>query len=235
MPVPRDEDDPDPAAGAPVTAGGAKRDAWRDPRVAAEYEARRFRGPLARIKHRRDAALVLSILRRAPAVQSVLDLPAGTGRLLPALGAAGYRAVGADVSAAMLEVARRALPADLPLARADAERLPFAAGAFDAVVCVRFLFHVSDPATRCTLLREMARVTAVLVVGEVAHRGTLKHLLRRLRGRLGAPSRCRRAPGRAEIARELAAAGLDLERLVPVSRLFSDKAFFVARPRRPAP
>ena len=208
----------------------SKRDAWRDERVAAEYEARRFATPLARLKHRRDAAQVLALLRAHPGVKDVLDCPAGTGRLLPALRAAGYRTVGADVALEMLRAGRKLRAEGSPLVQADVARLPFPSAAFDAVVSLRFLFHLGAE-ERQRALAEMGRVVAGgVIVGEVRYRWTLKHLGRWLRSRVGLAPRYRPSAGRAAIASELASAGLELLRLRPLSRVFSDKALFLARP-----
>jgi len=211
-----------------------KRDAWAPEAVAATYEARRFRGPLRRRKHRRDVALVLELLRRAGGVHRVLDAPAGTGRMIPALVGAGYEAVAADVSRAMLLRAPAAprLPAGarcLGRVCADLEALPLRAGSFDAVLCLRFLFHVRDPDVRRAMLAEMARVARGCVVGQVRYRATGKHALRWARSRVGLSRRYRPSEGRADIARELAQAGLELVELRRVSALFSDKALFLAR------
>jgi ubiquinone/menaquinone biosynthesis C-methylase UbiE len=214
-----------------VNGTASKRDAWRDERVAEQYEARRFRSPLARLKHRRDCALVLELLRARPGVKDVLDLPSGTGRLLPALRAAGYSTVGADVALEMLRAGRALRAERAPLVQADATRLPFPSAAFDAVVSLRYLFHLDDE-ERGRTLAEMRRVVRDgVVVGEVRYRWTLKHLGRWLRSRAGLSRRYRPSSGRAELERELAAAGLELLRLCPLSRVFSDKALFLARPR----
>jgi len=216
----------------PVSRSASKRDAWRDERVAAEYEARRFATPLARLKHRRDAALVLALLRATPGVTHVLDCPAGTGRLLPDLRAAGYRAVGADVALEMLRAGRALRAERAPLVQADASRLPFPSAAFDAVVSLRFLFHLT-PEERRRSLAEMRRVVrGGVVVGEVRYRWTLKHLGRWLRSRVGLPRRYRPSSGRTVLERELRSAGLELVHVRPLSRLFSDKALFLARPFR---
>ena len=172
-------------------------------------------------------ALVTKLLAAAGGVRSVLDLPCGTGRLLEPLGRAGYRVVGGDVSAAMLEVGSGR---SAPLVRATAAHLPFRDGAFDVALSVRFLFHVEPGPERTAILAELGRVASRLVVGEVRFRGTAKHLGRYLRSRVGLSRRYRPAPGTVEIERELADAGLSLLALRPVSRIFSDKAFFVAAP-----
>jgi len=200
-----------------------KEGAWKDARVAAEYDRRRFAGPLQRRKHRRDVALVLRLLARAGATGPVLDLPTGTGRLLPELGAAGFAVVGADVSRAMLSHR----PAGTgPVVQASAAALPFRDASFAAVVSLRFLFHVEAGAEREAMLREMGRV-GTFVLGQVRYRWNLKHGFRFLRSLVGLSPSYKPSSGRAAIARELAGGGLELVELVAVSRVFSDKAFFL--------
>ncbi|MCZ6596940.1 MAG: class I SAM-dependent methyltransferase [Planctomycetota bacterium] len=209
-----------------------KKHAWEEPRVAREYDARRFRTPLQRLKHRRDEKLLLALLAGTPGVRRVLDLPCGTGRFLSALTAHGYRVAAADLSAPMIAASavRRDAPAGfLGFLRADCERVPLRAGAVDAVLCMRFLFHVDSADARAAILREMGRVSAGVVIGEVRYRWTLKQGLRWLRSRVGLSARYRPSAGRGEIAAELAGAGLELRVLRPVSRVFSDKALFLAR------
>jgi hypothetical protein len=77
----------------------------------------------------------------------------------------------------------------------------------------------------------MARVTRHLVIGQVRDPRSLKHRSRRVRRALGA-SLDLREPSltRPELVEELKASDLELVALVPLSRLFSDKSFFVARP-----
>lgn len=84
----------------------------------------------------------------------ILDLGCGTGHHLAQLRARGFDAVGIDGSAAMLGQAR-ALDGQARLAQSDGARLPFAAGAFDFVLCVEVLRYLPD--ARPTL-REIARV-----------------------------------------------------------------------------
>lgn len=87
----------------------------------------------------------------------VLEVAIGTGRSLPF-----YRAdvelTGVDLSPAMLDVARRTAAAAgvaVELREADAERLPFADGSFDTVVCALGLCSIPRPGVA---IAEMARV-----------------------------------------------------------------------------
>jgi demethylmenaquinone methyltransferase/2-methoxy-6-polyprenyl-1,4-benzoquinol methylase len=81
----------------------------------------------------------------------VLDLACGTGDLSRLALGRGYRVVGADLSAGMLA----ANGAATPLVEADGSRLPFAAGAFDGLVCGYALRNFTDLAAT---LGECARV-----------------------------------------------------------------------------
>jgi ubiquinone/menaquinone biosynthesis C-methylase UbiE len=68
----------------------------------------------------------------------------GTGRIAVPLAQSGYRVVGADISREMLGALKGRLEGSstvLP-ARADATRLPFADGAFDAAVIVHLFYFV---------------------------------------------------------------------------------------------
>lgn len=77
----------------------------------------------------------------------VLEVGFGPGHLLVVLARGGHRPAGLDVSRSMLRQARRRLEQvqlDVPLCRGLAERLPFRADAFDAVVLTfptPFIYH----------------------------------------------------------------------------------------------
>ena len=81
----------------------------------------------------------------------VLDLACGTGDLSRAAQRLGYRVVGADLSAGMLA----ANGAATPLVEGDGSRMPFAAAAFDGLVCGYALRNFTDLAAT---LAECARV-----------------------------------------------------------------------------
>jgi SAM-dependent methyltransferase len=92
----------------------------------------------------------------------VLDLGVGSGLsgLEMARATPTRRHVGVDLSDRMLRTARaRSVAAGLPLAlvRADAERLPFRAGAFDGATGHSFLYLVDDPAATLAELRRVLR------------------------------------------------------------------------------
>ncbi|RKS68686.1 methyltransferase family protein [Actinomadura pelletieri DSM 43383] len=94
--------------------------------------------------------IAMKLLDEGPS--RVLDIGCGEGALRDALpDPPPFRLVGLDASAALL----RAHPA--PRVRADAVRLPFRDGSFDAAVAVNMLYHLDDPRVA---LREARRVLA---------------------------------------------------------------------------
>jgi SAM-dependent methyltransferase len=73
-----------------------------------------------------------------------LDIACGPGLVTQAAAARGAAATGYDFSAAMLREARAAYP-DLAFDQGDAEALPYADGAFDAVVSNFGMHHFPHP------------------------------------------------------------------------------------------
>ncbi len=89
----------------------------------------------------------------------MLDIGCGTGAAVREAAPAVERAVGVDLSPAMVARARE-LAADLPNAdfrEADSELLPFGDDAFTAILCTTSFHHYPDPDRA---IREMARVLA---------------------------------------------------------------------------
>lgn len=101
---------------------------------------------------------VADLLGRLPQA-SVLDAPVGTGRFLAHY--AGRKVLGADLSDAMLAIARnRALEVpglSLTLARASIDRLPSDDRSWDLVLCWRLL-HLLSPDELGACFAELARV-----------------------------------------------------------------------------
>lgn len=91
----------------------------------------------------------------ARAGERVLDIAAGTGTSSEPFADQGIEVVPADFSLGMLRTGNRRRP-DLGFTAADAMRLPFADGSFDAVTMSFGLRNVADPSAA---LGEFLRVT----------------------------------------------------------------------------
>jgi SAM-dependent methyltransferase len=84
-------------------------------------------------------AHIAGLLSRA-GTHLIADIGCGEGALAAAAGPPPMRVIGIDASPAMLANCPG------PRVQADARRLPFASGCFDAAVMVNMLYHLRDPA-----------------------------------------------------------------------------------------
>jgi SAM-dependent methyltransferase len=116
---------------------------------AAAY-ARTFAGQCAH-----TVVPLLDGLGAAPGVR-LLDVGTGAGAVAVSAASRGCAVTGVDPEEDMLSLASAAAPG-VTLVRAALPRLPFAAGAFDAVSANFVLNHVSDPRGAAS---ELARVAA---------------------------------------------------------------------------
>src|SRR5262249_52380702 len=196
-----------------------------------------FRNPRFHTVNQLQLAALDRLLAHAAAAghaaDRVLDLPCGTGRLLPGLATRATRIVGCDIALPMLLEAGKKAPRTATggthLMAGNAEQLPFADGTFDAVVSCRFLRHVPR-SMRVSLMREMGRVTCAWVIVDPRWACHPRYLREFARGLLSLPWRLPNyGLTRRTLAAELAAAGLHLER---VECLSPDSCTFLALARK---
>ena len=110
----------------------------------------------------RDQVTVENYLTKLVPGDSVLDIPAGTGRFIDFCISHGLIYTGVDVSPDMLEVARTKIPAgvtNVELKVADARALPFASDAFDYAIVVKFIKWLPTLDILIEVLGEIGRVT----------------------------------------------------------------------------
>ena len=107
----------------------------------------------------RDVETAFHAILGAGDLGAVLDLGTGTGRLLAVLGGRCDQAVGVDVNAEMLAVARQTLDRPdfrhIQVRQADIRNLPFDANSFDLITAHQVLHYLDDPDR---VVREAARV-----------------------------------------------------------------------------
>jgi SAM-dependent methyltransferase len=96
----------------------------------------------------------------------VLDIGCGSGLALRLADQRGARTSGIDISAPLLAVAHRRVPADLREGGLDV--LPFAVASFDAVLAVNALQFAADPASALCEVHRVLRAGGRLAIGGFA-------------------------------------------------------------------
>ena len=140
-----------------------------DEQHAQDYLLKHQDGLARRLSHKRDEQLARRALALAGDPGLVLDLPCGAGRFWPLLAQKPNRVIiGADNSAAMLEVAKQAQPVEVvkrvqPL-QTSAFDIALPDNAVDSIFCMRLLHHIGESTHRLALLREFQRVTRDSVI-----------------------------------------------------------------------
>lgn len=148
--------------GQELTPSGIAACSWRvryTPAKAAKYQNRKAG------KHRAEMKLVARAFERVPP-GSVLDVPCGGGRISLLLAQLGHHPTAADLSHAMIEVAKKSMqaaPVFIPVHWGDVEALTYPPGSFDSVVCFRLFHHFSTPEIRARAVGELCRVARTWV------------------------------------------------------------------------
>jgi ubiquinone/menaquinone biosynthesis C-methylase UbiE len=125
--------------------------------------AGRLLAPVMDLANRTPTRLALDLLSPS-AGETVLDAGCGTGAALQALLVrADCRATGVDQSATMIAAARRRLHGRAGLVECQLERLPFAEGAFDAVLALNVLYFTDRDGAMIGELRRVLRPGGRLV------------------------------------------------------------------------
>ena len=200
-------------------------DKYKSYDYAVYYAGKHERTLGRRLSNWRERRVVSAALRSLGPITTVLDVPSGTGRFLPALALFRLHVITMDLSAEMLTQGRRHYPRfrHQPLATVgSASDVPLADESVDAVLCSRLLHHFARPEDRIGILRELARVCRVGVVVSFFDAASLKHRRRlRRRARRGRPGN-RHAVTRGQFAEEAGRAGLDCVSMHALLRFHSE-------------
>lgn len=126
-------------------------------------------------------ALLRAVLTGLPAGSPVLDAGCGPGDYCAVIAGMGLRAVGVDISAAVVAHARRRHPGVSFHAAALERGLPFADGSFAAAWCSEVLEHLFDVHAALAELNRVLRPGGLLVLTTPYH-GLVKNLIIAVRG-----------------------------------------------------
>jgi ubiquinone/menaquinone biosynthesis C-methylase UbiE len=133
--------------------------------VAKSYLGSRTRS----LKWRREQRLMKKIIKNLPKGSSILDLPVGTGRLLPYYAEGNHPVYGIDISNDMLSQARgihHGMNNIKGLMQGDAEAIPLPDESIDYVICLRLL-NLVPLAVLKNIIEEFKRVSRKGIIIQV--------------------------------------------------------------------
>lgn len=141
--------------------------------VAQSY--RRAKNDRKTSKNRRELTCISRALEGIGPGSKILDLPTGTGRLLPMLAARGVQIIAADYSRHMLEQAGQLWQQQSELQKTpknsrvrfeqqDIMSINLVDKAVDVTICNRLFHHYPTPQLRRQALSELRRVTSRRIV-----------------------------------------------------------------------
>lgn len=155
--------------------------------VALDYDKLRFTSLSGRIFNFLEKRAISKCFSNLSRGSTIVDIPCGTGRLAETLLHFGYTVHGMDISAEMLEVAKRRLEdADVRfrIEVADAKHVMENHPTSDGALCARFLMHFPLPEQIMFLKGVVALSKSVVVINHCLD-SPHQRLRRRLKKMLG--------------------------------------------------
>jgi ubiquinone/menaquinone biosynthesis C-methylase UbiE len=185
-------------------------------------------------RHERRCVEKMLDLANIPNGASVLDIPCGSGRLLPCLKKRGFRVTGADVSAGMVEETRlyagpdgeNVLEKTDKLLVANILETKFEDKQFDAVLSHRLFQYFDEPQTRRNALKELKRISSGPIIISFLCNWSVDMLPIYAKKLLGHKTRHCMPISCTTFAEDIRASGLVVERWIAM-RPFHSKRWYV--------
>ena len=206
---------------------------YKEIAVAERYDRERFSSFSGKVFNRLEKSAIASAFHGVARGTIVLDLPCGTGRIAEALLESGLNVEGVDISAAMLEVARRKLVrfgdrfttrvADV---RDIAQSQP---KHYDVALCARVLMHFPLD-EQIAFLKSVAQLSKGRVVFTQSLSSPYQRFRRSVKKLLGNQPPAGYPITEEELASLLRGAGLREVRRLRLAALISESIIVVAEP-----
>lgn len=153
-----------------------------DERTARKYQRRKSG------KHAAEMRLIDRAFALVPLKHRVLDAPCGGGRVTVHLTRKGYAVTAADLSDAMIEIARENFSKEklnIAVEKQDIEHFTLPDRSFDTVISFRLFHHFPTPEIRQRVVSELCRVARKFVALSYFSPASVTSVKRKLRTVLG--------------------------------------------------
>ena len=197
---------------------------------AASYHVKYDKLFHKRISNSSEHALLRTLLERVGDVDSIIDIPCGTGRVSKLFAERAKRVYEFDYSREMVSRLRSSRSFYEPrVGVATAFHLPFRDRSADLSVSIRLSHHIPDFEGRCWHLRELLRVSDRFALITFFDAASVKNRLRELRRGLGSRKRAKFTLTRGTVAEIAASSGFEPVEFRQLSRCFSGHTFALLR------
>ena len=164
-------------------------------------------------KHLAEMQMVEKAFAKIPKTHRVLDVPCGGGRVSVHLGKKGFQMSCADLSDAMIRIARETTDEaglKCTVEKQDIEGLTYADKFFDTIVSFRLFHHFPDPEIRQRAVTELCRVARKYVALSYFSPLSVTSAKRKLRVALGGRKSDKHSTSLSEVKNYFAQAGFKL-------------------------
>jgi SAM-dependent methyltransferase len=213
------------------------RNHYQDKNIAKRFASTAMDTPT----DRREKKCVEKALAAADIIAGafVLDCPCGAGRLLPLLKKHAFKVTGADVSASMVEEARKyagsqgqnCLDECDELTVSDVFDTGFEDKRFDAVICHRLFQYFSEPQERRLALKELGRISRGPIIVSFLCNWSIDAIGYNIRRAFGLTRKRSCKPiSVTTFAKDIRASGLAVEQWIAMRPFISKRWYAVLRP-----
>jgi 2-polyprenyl-3-methyl-5-hydroxy-6-metoxy-1,4-benzoquinol methylase len=164
-------------------------------------------------KHKAEMALLDRAFGLIPKEHRVLDAPCGGGRVSVHLAQRGFKMSSADLSEAMVEIARENMvkhQLDVIVEQQDVEKFSYPNRAFDTVVSFRLFHHFPTPDIRRRVVRELCRIAGKNVALSYFSPVSFTSATNKLKAKLGSKKKLKYPTHLAEVEGYFAECGFRL-------------------------
>ena len=206
------------------------RERYKNQEEASLYDNLRFTSLKGRLMDYFEKRSIIKCLDKIGKIESIMDIPAGTGRITELLLDRAKTIIAGDISDDMLNMAKKKFQntPNITYIKIDAENMELSGNYVECITCVRLMGHV-PPDTRVKMLSEMARVSNKWVIVTYYFSNIVSDLKRSIR-RIVTKNKAPWFPTTAEdLMCEIKSANLDVEEIHHVLPLLSESVTYLMK------
>jgi len=205
---------------------------YKNQEEAISYDDLRFTSLKGRLMDYFEKRSIIKCLNSIGQVESIIDIPAGTGRITKLLINFANKIIAADISDDMLQIAKLKFQnnSNISFIEIDAEKMQLPDNYVECITCVRLMGHV-PPDIRIKMLSEMARVSSNWVIVTFYFSNIINDLKRSIKRKLTNNKAPWYPTTHKELMKQINSAKFDVEEKHYVLPMLSESVTFLLKKR----